>query len=66
MLPMENDDEDRALNMECPQCGLHATAYISPANDITEQPKGFDVKQDHGLDHTFRCARCGLQAKLLG
>ena len=62
---MENEDDDRRLDLECPQCGRHGTAYISPANEITQIAEGFDARQDHGLDHTFTCLKCGSTAKLV-
>ena len=61
---MENDDDDRALEMECLSCGLNGRAYISPVNEVTERPEGFEAKQDRGLEHTFKCLKCGVEAKL--
>ena len=62
---MEDDEDDRALEMKCDRCGLRATAFISPAGELTEAPEGFVVQQDRGLDHTFTCRKCGVEAKLI-
>ena len=62
---MEDDEEDRPILLECGNCGLRGTAFISPAGDLMQAPEGFAVEQNRGLDHTFTCRKCGIEAMAL-
>jgi predicted RNA-binding Zn-ribbon protein involved in translation (DUF1610 family) len=58
-------DDDQAIEMDCPSCGLHGTAWISLWGQLTEVPEGFNAtKAPKG--HRFTCQHCGLEPVIPG
>jgi len=53
-------EDDQVLEMECPNCGLNATALISLWGHLSQRPDGFHAhKEPRG--HRFLCTNCGIE-----
>jgi len=53
-------EDDQVLEMECPNCGLNATALISLWGHLSQEPEGF-LAQKSSRGHRFFCSNCGTE-----